>query len=73
MNERHTRDPRNHPRYRAHGPRKATFTYQDIAEATGLCLETVVAYASGKRAQYKIDDFQSVAAFLRRHVPKALC
>lgn len=71
MGERHPKDPRvAFPGHRERGPRRGTFTYEDIARATGLSVGTVIAYAAGRRRKFSMDDFASVAAFLREHTPQ---
>ena len=74
MNDDDNRNPRD-PRitmanHRERGPRAGRVTYADIAAATGLSVGTVIAYAGGKRRRFSLDDFASVAAFLREHTPK---
>ncbi len=71
IGERHPDDPRvRFPGHRERGPRRGTFTYEDLARATGLTVGTVVAYAAGKRRRFSLDDFASVAVFIREHTPK---
>lgn len=68
MNNRHPADPRAvFPGHHERGPRRGSFTYEDVARVTGLTKGTVIAYAH--RGKLSLDDFDSVAAFLRSHLP----
>ena len=62
-----TGDPRTRKNYRPRGPKRFSYTYEDIARLSGLSLRTVKAYAAGKRRLYDPTDLGSVVAFLVQH------
>ena len=56
------KDPRNNPNHRERGPKRFSFTYADVARATGLSQRTARALA--QRGAYDPNDLRSLAAFI---------
>lgn len=59
--------PRSQRRYRPRGPKRFSYTYEDIARLAGLSLRTVKAYGTGTHRRYDPADLGSVMAFILAH------
>jgi hypothetical protein len=68
VSNRDPNDPRNDSRHRERGPKAFTFTYRDVATASGVTEGTVKVYATAKHPRLDPTDLRSVAAFVHGHV-----
>lgn len=65
----HPMDPRQTPNHHERGPRRFSYTYEDIAAAATLSPNTVKAYACA--SIFDARDLRSVSAFIQRHAAAA--
>jgi hypothetical protein len=59
-------DPRQNPGHRERGPKRFSFTYEDIAQAAGIAVGSVKNAAAGRHATLDPNRLESVVEFINR-------